>query len=536
MSAYAVAFDHLTEEELRIYLSDDVARDAYDALVIERLEEDKPRAFKFFVKSFGSHKPARGKRRRLKLWHHQERKLVHAIATCMALVVLKTRRIGFTVLVAHYFVWLACFNRDTRETANCLVISRDAKAAKNFLQQVREIIAFLPPFLRAFIGDPVVDNSEEIRFRTGSVIRAVAAGEGARSETATVIFIDELGRLQQSADPAEVLLAADPTAEGGGQVLVGGTGRGRAGKGATLANLFLGALAGKNGYTALFIPWYARLERLSAEERAKVVDAIARYGDDWETECPEAIPDPATNEWYQRQIGKFGERKARQEYPHTPQDALAGDVAGLAYPMEGVAAAQAYGAELDELWAKGELKPYKGIVNLGIDWEQWSCAVVDMPLELGNAYIADELVTHDMEVETFIHEAIKMGRRYGKIDTIFYDGSGRAHSQTLKRIARPLGIRVEAVHFGAPTGEDPLKDAVVEDLRIRFRNTLAGAEREKIGFSARCPELAQECGWITTHSTGKIDKKNPDHTHDATITSRAKAALARLKALGKRRD
>ena len=128
--------------------------------------------------------PVRGKIK-MEPWPHLHG-LVDIIEKKDRVIILKARQIGVTWLLAALAAWYARF----RPNATVVVISKDGPAAARFKWRSKFIIRNLPDWLQLPVGR---DNDFEYEFPSiDSRILSLAAGEEAgRSETATIVILDE---------------------------------------------------------------------------------------------------------------------------------------------------------------------------------------------------------------------------------------------------------------------------------------------------------------------------------------------------------
>jgi phage terminase large subunit GpA-like protein len=102
-------------------------------------------------------------------------------------IILKSRQLGISTLVAGYALWLMLFHNDK----NVLVIATKQDVAKNLVTKVRVMYDNLPSWLRGN-EKTVEDNKLSLRFKNGSQIKAVASsGDAGRSEALSLLIIDE---------------------------------------------------------------------------------------------------------------------------------------------------------------------------------------------------------------------------------------------------------------------------------------------------------------------------------------------------------
>lgn len=127
------------------------------------------------------------------------------------LVILKSRQLGISTLIAGYALWLILFHSDK----NCLVVAIDQNTSKNLVTKVRVMYDNLPSWLRIKSTE---SNKLSIRLSNGSQIKAVAStGTSGRSEALSLVIIDEAGFV----DGAEELWASlQQTLSTGGQGII----------------------------------------------------------------------------------------------------------------------------------------------------------------------------------------------------------------------------------------------------------------------------------------------------------------------------
>lgn len=100
-------------------------------------------------------------------------------------VVLKSRQLGISTLVAGYSLWLMMFNQDK----SVLVIATKQDVAKNLVTKVRVMQQNLPSWLK---NQCVEDNKLSLRFKNGSQIKAISSSpEAGRSESLSLLILDE---------------------------------------------------------------------------------------------------------------------------------------------------------------------------------------------------------------------------------------------------------------------------------------------------------------------------------------------------------
>jgi len=100
-------------------------------------------------------------------------------------IVLKSRQMGISTLVAAYSLWLMTFHDDK----NILCISITQETAKEIVTRVRFANDNLPSWLKV---PCVEDNRLSLRLKNGSQIKAVSsAGTAGRSSALSLLIVDE---------------------------------------------------------------------------------------------------------------------------------------------------------------------------------------------------------------------------------------------------------------------------------------------------------------------------------------------------------
>ena len=101
------------------------------------------------------------------------------------IVILKSRQLGISTLIAGYALWMILFQNDK----NCLVVAIDQNTSKNLVTKVRVMFDNLPSWLKL---KQIESNKLSMRLSNGSQIKAVAStGTSGRSEALSLVIIDE---------------------------------------------------------------------------------------------------------------------------------------------------------------------------------------------------------------------------------------------------------------------------------------------------------------------------------------------------------
>ena len=129
-------------------------------------------------------------------------------------IVLKSRQLGISTLIAGYSLWMMLFNNDK----NILVIATKQETAKNLVTKVRVMYDNMPSWLKTGVQE---DNKLSLRFKNGSQIKAVsAAADSARSEALSLLIIDEAAFID---DIDKIWASAQQTLATGGTAIINST-------------------------------------------------------------------------------------------------------------------------------------------------------------------------------------------------------------------------------------------------------------------------------------------------------------------------
>lgn len=480
------------QAELDLLQEDEMA---YSVFVQEEREKVSS-SFLYFLENYASHIPADGgSSQPLQMWAYQP-KMAEALVGGNDVVCLKSRRIGFTLIVCHLLVWTAGLSKKT-PGATCIAISKNQRDADQLLETCRKIIDSLPDYLRPAVGAEAKDEQGRVgrettrHFsfpeRSGASIRSLpASSSAARSYTATLLFLDELAFHPNS---EEVWISSKPTTEGGGQVIVGSTGNGTSGDGKQFYHLWQQGESDPDVISPLFIPWYEREDR--------------------------------SQEWYDQVEKTMPSQDAMtQEYPADPEDAFRRNADTLAFSSSNLSAAERLGKHYDELLAGGAMPEPHGGVQIGIDWGLNSAVCVVYPLAGFGFYIADEYASNQDDAETFSTKAIDLGSKYSKgqgLERAFYDAAGAQQMKSFARVA-PAEVRITGIPFGK------FKQRSVEFIRLLLKRTAAEEEIGYLAISRRCTETIRQLRDIQQGEDGKL-QKGSDHSCDALIAGLAQAAV-----------
>lgn len=165
-------------------------------------------------------------------------------------IVVKSRQLGLSTLVAAYATWLALFHRDQ----NILIIATKQSVAQNIIRKVKVLLQNLPKWL--MIAQITANNRQQVELSTGSSIKAVPTSDDAgRSEALSLLIIDEAAHIRNF---DELWMGLYPTISTGGRAIILSSPNGVGGK---YHDLYTGAEAGLNEFHAISLPWSVHPER-----------------------------------------------------------------------------------------------------------------------------------------------------------------------------------------------------------------------------------------------------------------------------------
>jgi len=197
-------------------------------------------------------------------------------------IVLKARQLGLTWVAVGYALWMLLF----WPGSIILLFSKRDKEAIKLLERISQMHERLPPFLQSTV---VTDNDHEFELSIGSKAEAFPTTPGSgRSETATLAIVDEA---DFTPDLAALLRGVKPTVDAGGQLILISTSN-KDKPMSEFKRIWRDAIKNDNDYKPVFLPWSARPGRTKA--------------------------------WYNKQKRDYTKDDLWQEYPETPEQALAG--------------------------------------------------------------------------------------------------------------------------------------------------------------------------------------------------------------------
>jgi hypothetical protein len=237
-------------------------------------------------------------------------------------VALKARQLGMTWLVLCYILWkMIMFPAFT-----ALVFSRREVEAIYLLSnsRLRGIYKRLPDWLK--VRQIVSDSSHVWQLSNGSIVYGFPTSAG-DSYTAGFAFVDEADLVP---DLDNLMTAVKPTIDGGGSMVL----LSRVDKStpnSPFKRIYLGAVAHKNGWAPVFLPWFTRPDRTIEWYIAQKNDILARTGglDDLYEQYPatdaEALKPPSLD----RRLPYTWLVRNYHEMPELDEDSIEVDIPGL---------------------------------------------------------------------------------------------------------------------------------------------------------------------------------------------------------------
>jgi len=165
-------------------------------------------------------------------------------------IILKSRQLGMSTLVAAYAVWMALFQRDK----NVLVIATKLSVAQNFISKVKIMIRSLPSWI--VMPSITTNNKQLIELSNGSSIKAIPTSDDAgRSEALSLLIVDEAAFVKNF---DELWMGLYPTISTGGRVIILSTPNGVGGQ---YYKLYKDAETNLNEFNPIKLPWDAHPDR-----------------------------------------------------------------------------------------------------------------------------------------------------------------------------------------------------------------------------------------------------------------------------------
>ncbi|MAH44230.1 hypothetical protein CMI37_00265 [Candidatus Pacearchaeota archaeon] len=211
-------------------------------------------------------------------------------------IVLKSRQLGISTLVAGYSLYTILFHNDK----NILVIATSKDTAKNLVTKVRVMYENLPSWVKTKLEE---DNKLSLRFTNGSQIKAIASNESAgRSEALSLLILDEAAFIDKI---DEIWTASQQTLATGGNCVVISTPNG---VGNWFHKMWTSAVDGDNQFNFVELPWNLHPDRdqLWRNEQDRILGPTkaAQECDADFLSSGNSIVDPKILQWYKENLVK----------------------------------------------------------------------------------------------------------------------------------------------------------------------------------------------------------------------------------------
>ena len=166
-------------------------------------------------------------------------------------IILKSRQLGISTLVAGYILWLMLFHKDK----NILVIATKQETAKNMVTKVTFMYESLPSWLREK-DKPKENNKLSLKLNNNSQVKATsAASDAGRSEACSLLVFDESAFIE---GVDTIWASAQSTLSTGGKCIALST---PFGTGNWFHKMWVNAEEGQNGWLPIKLPWFVHPER-----------------------------------------------------------------------------------------------------------------------------------------------------------------------------------------------------------------------------------------------------------------------------------
>lgn len=168
-------------------------------------------------------------------------------------IILKSRQLGISTLVAGYALWMMIFKSDTA----VLVIATKQDVAKNIVTKVRIMYDNLPSWLRGN-EKATANNKLSLELENGSRIKAVSsATDSGRSEALSLLIIDEVAFIDDN-KIFPIWGSSQQTLATGGKAILLSTPNGTNN---FFHKMWIDAEAGTNRFSTIRLPWTVHPDR-----------------------------------------------------------------------------------------------------------------------------------------------------------------------------------------------------------------------------------------------------------------------------------
>jgi hypothetical protein len=195
------------------------------------------------------------------LWEGQKTALATMEHERLA-VFLKARQLGISWIVCGFALWMGLTfpNQTVLAYSQGQLEANELIRRTSFLYHQHQRKAELPQLIR--------DNTSLLEWDNGFRMLSLAATRRAgRSFTASIAILDEWAFM---AWPRQTLAAVKPTIDAGGKLFIISSADGQ---GSAYHQFWQHAALGRNGYKAVFLPWFSHPDRGPDWREQKIIEA-----------------------------------------------------------------------------------------------------------------------------------------------------------------------------------------------------------------------------------------------------------------------
>ncbi|WP_026893783.1 terminase large subunit domain-containing protein [Clostridiisalibacter paucivorans] len=235
-------------------------------------------------------------------------------------IILKSRQLGFSVLMTAYSLWIAT----TQANSTCLLMSYSIDSATGIFEKLKQMYWTIPKVLRPTL---VNNNKKELKFTNGSRIIVCTCGnkDVARGLTIKFAHLSEVGFMKDTIN--KQLLAIEQALVPQGKIVLESTANGLN----YFSELWNKASNGENMYIPYFANWYENKTMFKQDYINAVKMWKARHNGkiltkaELDAEELDLLDKGATMEqlmWRRLKIANSSLEQFKQEFPATPVEAF----------------------------------------------------------------------------------------------------------------------------------------------------------------------------------------------------------------------
>lgn len=252
-------------------------------------------------------------------------------------IILKARQLGFTTLIALYFLDCALF----RENVRAAIVAQSEDLAKTiFRDKVQFAYNNLPKPLRDAMPLGRDSQSELLFAHNNSSVRVATS---ARSGTLQYLHVSEFGKIcaKFPERAQEIITGSIPAVTSNGVVCIESTAEGQEGPyydmcQMAMKNLAQGKNLGRKDYRFQFFPWWIEPRYSLPAEGVIITDKDHEYFDEVEVSENTTLTLEQRAWWVSTRDTDFSGQaeKMWQEYPSSPQEAFQQSKEGCYYTVQ----------------------------------------------------------------------------------------------------------------------------------------------------------------------------------------------------------